>query len=70
VHREATITAEIPGVGPTTVLAPPFVFDGERRAHTTAPPALGEHTRAVLTEWLGATDERLDALAAAGAFGR
>jgi CoA:oxalate CoA-transferase len=61
VHRQATTVTDIPGLGPTTVLAPPFVFDGERLAVTTPPPALGEHTHAVLRDWLGYTDAQLDA---------
>jgi crotonobetainyl-CoA:carnitine CoA-transferase CaiB-like acyl-CoA transferase len=45
------------------------VFDGVRRTTTTPPPLLGEHTRAVLADWLGASAADLDAAAAAGAFG-
>ena len=52
-----------------TVLAPPFTFDGERRVRTSAPPTLGEHTAAVLRDWLGYDDERLAALGACGALG-
>jgi CoA:oxalate CoA-transferase len=69
VHRGAAIHAEVPGSGPTALLAPPFMFDGVRRMHTTLPPALGEHNAAVLTSWLGYSAAQLDAAAASGAFG-
>jgi crotonobetainyl-CoA:carnitine CoA-transferase CaiB-like acyl-CoA transferase len=68
-HRSATVVADIPGSGPATVLAPPFVFDGERRSHTSAPPALGEHNADVLASWLDYDAVRLGEAAAGGAFG-
>jgi crotonobetainyl-CoA:carnitine CoA-transferase CaiB-like acyl-CoA transferase len=68
-HRHAATQVEVPGSDPSTVLAPPFVFDGERRTRTTAPPALGEHNAEVLGEWLGFDAARLGEAAAAGAFG-
>jgi crotonobetainyl-CoA:carnitine CoA-transferase CaiB-like acyl-CoA transferase len=69
VHRHASIRADMPGLGDTTLLAPPFVFDGVRRTHTSPPPALGEHTAAVLAEWLGYDDVAIGQAGAAGAFG-
>ncbi len=69
VHRRASIEAQIPGLGAQTVPAAPFVFDGQRRAHTLAPPALGEHTTAVLRDWLGYGDDRIAALGSSGALG-
>jgi len=69
VHRGAGIEADVPGSGPTTLLAPPFVFDGERNTRTTLPPTLGADNAAVLSGWLGYTDEQLRAAAEAGAFG-
>ena len=68
-HRQATAQLDVAGLGSARVLASPFVFDGERRTTTTAPPLLGEHTRAVLVDWLGCADVELDGAAAAGAFG-
>jgi CoA:oxalate CoA-transferase len=67
--RGAMIDAEVPGQGPTRVVGPPFVFDGQRRTTTTPPPRLGEHTHAVLAAWLGYGQPELEAAAAAGAFG-
>jgi len=69
VHRGASIVMEGDGQVTQTVLAPPFTFDGERRVRTSAPPTLGEHTAAVLRDWLGYDDERLAALGACGALG-
>ncbi len=68
-HREATVEVEVPGIGPRSLLAGPFRFDGERRRDLVPPPALGEHTREVLGELLGFDDARLDDLAARAAFG-
>jgi formyl-CoA transferase len=68
-YRQAAIDIDVPGLGPSNVLAPPFVFDGERRTASTAPPALGEHGDEVLTEWLDWSSSKLDDAAAAGAFG-
>jgi len=52
----------IPGL---TVTALPLSFDGERGLHRSAPPAVGEHTAAVLLEAGYETDE-IAALAAEG----
>jgi CoA:oxalate CoA-transferase len=69
VHRGAMTEVDVPGQGPTSVLAPPFTFDGARRTVASPPPLLGEHTRAVLVDWLGWSDAQLDVAAASGAFG-
>lgn len=69
VHRGASVECEAPGLGPVRVPQSPFVFDGRRKSGTSAPPALGEHTREVLRRWLGAGDARIAALGAGGAFG-
>jgi crotonobetainyl-CoA:carnitine CoA-transferase CaiB-like acyl-CoA transferase len=68
-HRRAATEVDVPSMGATRVLAPPFVFDGVRRMATTPPPTLGQDTRAVLGEWLGWSDDRFAAAAADGAFG-
>ena len=60
---------ESDGQGTQTVLAPAFIFEGERRVRTSAPPTLGEHTVAVLRDWLGYDDERLEVLGASGVLG-
>jgi crotonobetainyl-CoA:carnitine CoA-transferase CaiB-like acyl-CoA transferase len=48
----------------------PVKFPGETLPAPTKAPTVGEHTEAVLREVLGYDPARLDALRAAGAFGR
>ncbi len=55
-----------PVVGTTPVFAPPYRLDGQRLPIRSAPPTLGEGTRAVLHELLSMTDSQLEALQAAG----
>jgi formyl-CoA transferase len=50
-------------------IARPTRFGDAPPAPSTPPPMLGEHTREVLAEWLGWTDDRLERFAADGAFG-
>jgi crotonobetainyl-CoA:carnitine CoA-transferase CaiB-like acyl-CoA transferase len=69
VHRKAVTDIDVPGLGPTRVVAPAFVFDGERRTDTTPPPTLGHDTRSVLFDWLGYSDAQFAEADAAGAFG-
>jgi len=54
-----------PSIPDLTVTALPLSFDGERGLHRSAPPAVGEHTAAVLLEAGYETDE-IAALAAEG----
>jgi crotonobetainyl-CoA:carnitine CoA-transferase CaiB-like acyl-CoA transferase len=68
-YRRGVIDIEVPGLGPRTVLAPPFMFDGVRKTHTTPPPTLGEHTLDVLRNDLGYTEEAVAELDREGAFG-
>ena len=55
-----------PVVGTTPVFAPPYRLDGQRLPIRSAPPTLGEGTRAVLQELLAMSDNQLEALQAAG----
>jgi crotonobetainyl-CoA:carnitine CoA-transferase CaiB-like acyl-CoA transferase len=55
-----------PVVGTTPVFAPPYRLDGQRLPIRSAPPTLGEGTRAVLQELLAMSDSQLEALQAAG----
>jgi crotonobetainyl-CoA:carnitine CoA-transferase CaiB-like acyl-CoA transferase len=55
-----------PVVGTTSVFAPPYRLDGQRLPIRSAPPILGEGTRAVLQELLSMSDSQLEALQAAG----
>jgi CoA:oxalate CoA-transferase len=68
-HRDALVDVDVPGLGLRSVLASPFRFDGERKATTTPPPTLGEHTRRVLHAVMGYDDETVLDLAGRGAFG-
>ncbi len=55
-----------PVVGTTPVFAPPYRLDGQRLPIRSAPPTLGEGTRAVLQELLSMSDSQLESLQAAG----
>ncbi len=68
-HRDAVCEIDVPGLGPRAVLTAPFRFDGERKTATSAPPAIGEHTGAVLRELLDCSTDDIARLRAAGAFG-
>ena len=58
-----------PTISALTVPALPLSFDRERATHTSAPPAVGQHTDEILRE-LGLTDDDLAALAAEGVIKR
>jgi crotonobetainyl-CoA:carnitine CoA-transferase CaiB-like acyl-CoA transferase len=47
---------------PVDLVAPPFHITGANLPQPTSPPALGEHTDEVLTQWLGLTPECLSQL--------
>ena len=67
--REAFPEIEHPGRGRARVTATPFHIDGEpTHPQSRAPHRIGEHTRQVLADLLGYTDERIDALRKAGAI--
>ncbi len=68
-HRDAVVDLTVPGAGTTPVALSPYRVDGVRRAETTLPPTLGEHTVEVLKTVLGYDDARIRRLAAAGALG-
>ncbi len=69
-HRHAVADLDVPNVGVTRVVLSPFRFDGARRSETVLPPTLGQDTALVLEGLLGYGAEHMEALAAAGAFGR
>jgi crotonobetainyl-CoA:carnitine CoA-transferase CaiB-like acyl-CoA transferase len=58
---------DIPGVGPTPLLAPPIHMDGGAAAQRGRPPRHGEHTDEVLGEWLGLTPAEVANLRGAAA---
>lgn len=64
-HRGAFPTVPHPVQGTTRVTATPFQLDGKVVAPTgPVPYRIGQHTREVLVDWLGYSQERLQALAA------
>jgi len=52
--------------GRVPLVASPMKFSGTPVQHSAAPPTLGQHTRDVLKERLGMTDQELDRLAGEG----
>jgi crotonobetainyl-CoA:carnitine CoA-transferase CaiB-like acyl-CoA transferase len=59
---------DYPEVGEFKALAIPYKFLGWDNPEIGRPPALGEHTEAVLSELLGLSAERVSALKAAKAI--
>jgi len=59
---------DYPGVGEFRALALPYKFAGFDDPRIGAPPALGEHTDAILKERLGSSDAQVAALREAGAI--
>src|SRR5579884_868913 len=59
-------TVAHPTLGPIRLTAPFVQFDGEAPAIRRPPPRLGEHTAAVLEEWLGLDAATIAQLRAAG----
>jgi crotonobetainyl-CoA:carnitine CoA-transferase CaiB-like acyl-CoA transferase len=59
--RDMLLTLDVPGHGDFRVLGNPVKLSSESPPRPSAPPALGEHTAAVL-EWLGYTENEIDAM--------
>ena len=55
-------TVTHPDVGDMQLVRGPIRFDGESPAPARAPALLGEHTRSVLSDWLGYDEEEARAL--------
>lgn len=67
-HRGMLGHLEHPVYGRVPTLGPAVKYSGsDITAGWTAPPEIGQHTRAVLEEWLDLDDRRVDELVAAGA---
>jgi len=66
-HRQMLREMPHPRAGTTPFVANPVRFSDTPVAYRRPPPALGEHTREVLAEWLGMDEPSLEALAAEGA---
>jgi succinate--hydroxymethylglutarate CoA-transferase len=61
-HLEHPDYGSVPTIGPAVKYSESDIAEG-----WTAPPTLGQHTREVLKEWLGADDGRVSELVAGGA---
>jgi formyl-CoA transferase/CoA:oxalate CoA-transferase len=70
VARHMVETVQHGKLGPLRVLGIPTKLSDTPGSVRTAPPLLGEHTRAVLAMDLGLSDAEIDRLAEAGAIGR
>jgi crotonobetainyl-CoA:carnitine CoA-transferase CaiB-like acyl-CoA transferase len=66
--RDHFVAVEHPGAGPSTIEASRFMLSRTPAARPTAAPALGGDNERVLRELLGYDDERIGALALAGAL--
>jgi len=65
--REAFSEVDHPAAGKVRITATPFHVDGKpTHPQSRAPYRIGEHTRSVLADYLGYTDDRIDALRKAG----
>ncbi|HXG01926.1 MAG TPA: CoA transferase [Candidatus Binatia bacterium] len=60
--RQMVVDMEHPRLGRVPTLGSPIKVDGAMGTPVAPPPALGEHTEAVLREWLGYPAERISAL--------
>jgi succinate--hydroxymethylglutarate CoA-transferase len=66
-HRGMLRHLEHPGYGRVPTIGPAVKYSAsDIAAGWTAPPMLGQHTRVVLKEWLGADDARVSELVASG----
>ena len=57
---------EQPGIGNVLTTGSPIFFDGAGRSPARAAPDMGQHTRDVLSQWLGMSATELDQLTASG----
>lgn len=67
--REMVVTAEHPAAGAIRMVGRPIKFVGARQSPLAPPPCLGEHTRQVLADLAGYSDETLDVLQRVGVIG-
>ncbi len=64
--RGSILEHDHPTAGKVRTVASAPRFDHEKPAPTAPPPQLGEHTRTVLSQWLGKSDAEIEELESAG----
>ena len=60
------VTADHRNIGKISMTGRPIKYQGAQQTSLTAPPALGEHTHAVLQNLLGLSKDELKALSDGG----
>jgi crotonobetainyl-CoA:carnitine CoA-transferase CaiB-like acyl-CoA transferase len=68
-HNDILITLDHPTAGPIRVVGAPVRFSGTPSSVRSMPPALGQHTAAILHDVLGMTDDDITHARERGAFG-
>jgi crotonobetainyl-CoA:carnitine CoA-transferase CaiB-like acyl-CoA transferase len=68
-HNEIFITLDHPEAGPIRVVGSPVRFSGTPSSLRQVPPQLGQHTHAILADFLGMTDDDIAVAREHGAFG-
>ena len=61
-HRNMLVDVPHPDGGSVKVPGNPIKLSEDAEEEFLAPPLLGEHTKEVLNEWLGYSDEELESL--------
>ena len=64
--RDMVVTADHRNIGKISMTGRPIKYEGAQQTALTAPPALGEHTHAVLRNLLGLSKDELKALSDGG----
>jgi len=66
IRRGLVVEVEHPVAGRMKLLGNPLYFSRTPAVTAACAPVLGEHTMAILGDWLGLTPDRIEALRSAG----